>query len=77
MLHINRDTSIEPPRIDELIVSERDVAVILRVDHGCVPADIEAREYIIMPYLIIGNESICVQRALRETLIYGNSVDHG
>jgi hypothetical protein len=75
MLHIDGDASIEPPRVDELIISERDVAVILRVNHGCVPADIEARENIIMPYLIIGNEPFCVQGTLRETLINGYSVN--
>jgi hypothetical protein len=75
MLHIDRDASIDPPSVDELIISERDVAVILRVDHGCVPAHIEARENIIMPYLIISNESFCVQRTLWETLINGYSVD--
>jgi len=61
MLNIDRDAaSIEPPSVDELIISERDVAVVLRVNHCSVPAHIEARENIIMPYLIIGNESFCV-----------------
>ena len=77
MLNIDRDAaSIEPPRVDELIISERDVAVVLRVNHCSIPAHIEARENIIMPYLIIGNETFCVQGTLRETLINGDSVDH-
>jgi hypothetical protein len=75
MLHTDRDARIEPPRVDELIISERDVAVVLRIKHEDVAANIDARENIIMPYLIIGDEFFCVQMTLRETLIDADSAD--
>ena len=64
MLHIDRNAGIYPSGIDEPIVGEGNIAVVLRVDHRSVSTNIEAREYIIVPYLIISNETFSVERAL-------------
>lgn len=60
MLNINRDTSINPSRIDESIICYRNIAMILGIYHSCVTSNIESCEKIIMPYLIICYERLSV-----------------
>ena len=60
MFNINWDASIDPSSVKKSIIRDRDVAVVLSVDHGRVASNIEACENIIMPYLIISNESPCI-----------------
>jgi len=69
MFNINWDTGIDPSCIQKFIVRESNVAVILCIDHCCVPTNIETSEYIIMPYLIIGDEAFCIEWTLGQALI--------
>lgn len=60
MLHVNGDTCIDPSRINKFVVCECDIAMVLGVYHGCVTANIQASEGVVVPYLIISDESIFV-----------------
>jgi hypothetical protein len=64
MLYIDGDASVNPARVYESIIRHRNVAVILCIDHRCIATNIETRENIIMPYLIISDEWLSVETTL-------------
>lgn len=74
MLEVDRNLSVDPAHINELVIAHGEIAVVLRVDQGGIASLINASEGIIIPYLIIGDAALSVNLALRHRLVDGNSV---
>lgn len=64
MLEVDRNLSVDPAHINELVITHGEIAVVLRVDHGSIASLINTSEGIVIPYLIISDAALSIYLAL-------------
>lgn len=74
MFNAEWNLRVDPGYVDKLVIGKGDIAVVLSIDEGSVPTDVESCEYVVVPDLVVCGPWLLVEWADWHWFVYGDSV---